>query len=165
MYSFEHRDILVPKYSWAIPTEKAIKELCKYSPLIEIGAGTGYWGSLIKKMGGIITCYDQYLLDKNYYKHTTHYTKIYKGDESVLNNISSKINLFLCWPPYDKPMAKNCLCVFKGDYLVYIGEGYDGCTGDDEFHIELEKKWEEINVINIPQWFGIHDYMCIYKRK
>jgi hypothetical protein len=164
-HSFQHRGILVSKYAWAIPNKKAIKELCKYSPLVEIGAGTGYWANLVKQMGGIVDCYDKYLLDKNYYKHTTHYTNIKEGDESILNNISPKVNLFLCWPPYNSSMANKCLNIFKGNYLIYIGEGYDGCTGDNMFHEELEKKWEEINVINIPQWFEIHDYMFIYKRK
>ena len=33
----------VKKYAWAIPGPKALEEIKKYSPIIEIGAGAGYW--------------------------------------------------------------------------------------------------------------------------
>ena len=51
------RQKLVRKFAWAIPDQKAINLCCKYSPLIEIGAGTGYWASLISKQNGKIICY------------------------------------------------------------------------------------------------------------
>ena len=62
-------------------------------------------------------------------------------------------------------MASNCLKYFKGKYVIYIGEGYGGCTADDLFHSELKNKYNLINEIYIPQWDGIHDSLYIYEKK
>ena len=59
MEQWKARGELVKQYSWAIPNNKAIETIVKYSPIIEIGAGTGYWGRLISKAGGDIVCYDK----------------------------------------------------------------------------------------------------------
>jgi hypothetical protein len=37
------------QYAWAIPTTEAIQVMHHFSPVIEIGAGKGYWGSLLRK--------------------------------------------------------------------------------------------------------------------
>ena len=43
-----HRHNLVVRYSWAIPDDGAIQKIKDLGrSVIEIGAGTGYWGSLM----------------------------------------------------------------------------------------------------------------------
>jgi hypothetical protein len=37
------------KYAWAIPDERAIRAMYQYGPIVEIGAGKGYWGYLLRK--------------------------------------------------------------------------------------------------------------------
>lgn len=42
-------------YTWAIPSQKAIQSIVKFSEgerIIEIGAGKGYWAKLINSFGG-----------------------------------------------------------------------------------------------------------------
>jgi hypothetical protein len=75
------------------------------------------------------------------------------------------MTLFLSWPPYFKDMAVKALQLFKGKRLAYIGEGYGGCTGTDEFHDLLEKAWKLDKTITIPQWFGIHDHLFIFSKR
>lgn len=155
------RDKLVRKYAWAIPTPEALKAIAKYPSIIEIGAGTGYWAYLLKKMGVDVICYDTSIGDKppEYAWHL-----IENGDERSIGDHVDRA-LFLCWPNYDSPMAANCLKIYKGDIVIYIGEGSGGCTGDDEFHDMLEKEWTEIENIKILKWFGIYDHLCIFRRK
>lgn len=45
-------------YAFAVPTAAAIEVLKQHSPLVEIGAGTGYWASLLQKAGGDIVALD-----------------------------------------------------------------------------------------------------------
>ena len=158
--SFTVRDKLVRKYSWAIPTEAILKTVAKYSPLVEIGAGTGYWAYLLAKLGADIICYDTHV--ENTPPETIWYA-IGAGNESKVMEHSNRA-LFLCWPPYSQPMASNCLKAYTGDTLVYIGEGYSGCTGDGEFHDILEKDWTEVEQISLLNWFGIHDSLWVYHR-
>ena len=74
--------------------------------------------------------------------------------------------LFLCWPPYNTPMAYDALRFYPGDMLVYCGEHY-GCTANDDFFELLEREWEEVatNCMTHVSWDGLRDYVTIYTRK
>jgi hypothetical protein len=71
----------------------------------------------------------------------------------------------LSWPPYDEPMASDCLTYYQGRHVIYIGEGSGGCTGDERFHDTLYDEFEEIEDVRLPQWNGIHDYLSVWRRK
>ena len=62
-------------------------------------------------------------------------------------------------------MAAESLATYKGDCLVYVGEGFGGCTADDDFFMSLDDGWELVKEIQILQWFGMHDTMMVYERK
>ena len=51
---------LCKKYAWAIPDERALQILASFSPLIEIGAGRGYWARLLRDQGVDILAFDKY---------------------------------------------------------------------------------------------------------
>ena len=159
------RRALVHSFSWAIPNEEALEVIAKYSPLVEMGAGTGYWAKLLSERGVEIVCYDKYVGETNPYKHYKHFFPINQGDEEALKTLPTTYNLFLCWPCYDDPFARNCLANFKGSNLVYIGEGDGGCTGDDAFHEALETGWKLVEEFEIPQWQGLHDRGYVYQSK
>ena len=149
--SYAHRDIFVEHYAWAIPDDGAIEVIRKYPRIVEIGAGSGFWASLIQNG---IECYDTDPWDRSYYH-------VEQGShESIRKDHET---LFLCWPPYNTPMAYKCLQAFKGTYVIYIGEGYGGCTADDDFHETLEKDWKLIEKYRLLQWSGIHDNLEVYK--
>jgi len=46
-------------YAYAIPTHAALERISWYSPVLEIGAGTGYWASLLSKIGCDVIAYDR----------------------------------------------------------------------------------------------------------
>ena len=75
-------------------------------------------------------------------------------------------NVFLAWPPYSENMASQVAKNMKtGKYLVYIGEGVGGCTGDDGFFNCLEKDFKEINMkAKIYSFWGLHDFLRIFKK-
>ena len=43
---------------FAVPSQEALDVVAKCSPLIEVGAGTGYWAALLQKAGADIIAYD-----------------------------------------------------------------------------------------------------------
>src|SRR5579885_3340312 len=55
---FAARDYACERWAWAVPDEKAIKTLVEHSPVVEIGAGTGYWARLATEAGGDVVAYD-----------------------------------------------------------------------------------------------------------
>jgi hypothetical protein len=164
------RKELVRKYSWAIPNDEALKKIANCGPLIEIGAGTGYWASLLRHDFNVdILAFDKhpphYLRRENkFHRETSSWIEILEGGPEMVAKHSGR-TLFLCWPPYSNPMAADCLKHYRGKRLVYVGEDDGGCTGDWEFHRIIESEFVRVDCVYIPQWFGIHDQMMIYKRK
>ena len=160
---FLKREELRQKYSFAIPNPAALATLVQHSPLIEIGAGNGYWAHLVTKAGGTIQAFDKYP-ENNPYKFKKKYFDVQVGSERVLLKSPENLTLFLCWPPYNKPMATRALKYFRGNQLIYIGEPSGGCTGDEDFHQTLNSEWILKKTVPLPQWPSIHDQLFAYQR-
>ena len=160
------RQSLVKKYSWAIPNQEAIDYLVSLSPIVEMGAGTGYWAYLIKQSGGDIIAFDKQ--PYNNPQAENQWTEVLQGEctryKSTVVQYPDR-TLFLCWAPYNKPFAYRCLKSYKGTKLVVVGEGQGGCTANDKFFRLLHKEWKVNKEIEIPQYSGIHDYLVDYVRK
>lgn len=159
--SFTIRGELTKYYSFAVPDPKALAIIKSYGPIVEMGAGTGYWARLLKNIGTNIIAYDrgesQYGFSKNYFP-------IKKGTPENLLKIKKR-NLLLIWPCYATSFAFDSLKSFQGEYFIYIGESHGGCTGDDDFFELLEAEWELVRTHDIPVWYAIHDSLYVYQRK
>ncbi len=156
-------------YAWAIPSQAAIEQLVALSPIVEIGAGTGYWASLVADAGGDIICYDNRswskLSQSGGAMHHGAYHPVAYGTGAYAGRHPDR-TLFLCWPPYKTEMAYRALARYLaagGRRVVYVGESDGGCTGDERFHRELRRLKLE-RELALPQWAGIHDVMCVYRR-
>ena len=170
------RTKLVALYSYAIPTDEAIRFIASQSPIVSIGSGRGYWESLVAQAGGDVICYDSQIIDDGKWiiysadettdpVETYHPTRL--GDALCTKDHPDR-TLFLCWPPYDNPMAFDALHIHRlagGTKVIYIGEGWGGCTGDDNFHNELNTYYDCEKTIEIPQWYGLHDKLEMYTLK
>jgi hypothetical protein len=160
------RTELTTKYSWAIPNEEAIKEIVKYSPIVEGGAGTGYWASLIHQAGGDIICYDIAPPGEthNIYQHKAQYHRVHLGDAEIMKNHHDK-TLMLCWAPYNTDMGYDHITAHQGKNLILIGESKYGCTGNDKMFDYVEQHYSLVKEIFIPRWNGINDSVQIYCRR
>lgn len=158
------RRVLVVKYAWAIPTVEVIRQLAEIAPrMVEIGAGTGYWATMLACAKVDIIAYDKAARGDNFYGHRPTWFDVKSGGVVEAAHHSDRA-LLLCWPPYAKPMAYLAAKCYKGDTLIYIGEGGYGCTADESFHDLLEREWTLDQELVIPQWSGIHDSVYVYKR-
>jgi len=159
--SFRVRQSLVKKYAWAIPNEEALQTLVKYAPIVEIGAGTGYWARCLRERGVDIKAYDKKPYSNTYADNQ--WTAVSVGRARKAKQFSDH-TLFLCWPPYASSLAYDCLRLYRGKTLVFVGESNGGCTGDDAFFDLLDKNYTCKEVVHLPNWFGLHDYLCVYVR-
>ena len=169
MRSYERRHELVAKYSWAIPNQEAIDALVQHSPIVELGAGTGYWASLVAAAGGEIVCFDNRTFPGKeegvwLYQDQPSYYPVAEGDESVLSAYPQH-SLLLCWPNYHSSFASDALKAFQGQTVLFIGENEGGCTGDQAFFDLLDAQFEFVESVNIPQYYGIRDGLMIFRRK
>jgi hypothetical protein len=180
MYDFERslevhrkRDECILKYAFAVPGPEALQALVELSPIVEIGAGLGYWAHLLEQMGADVTAYDLHVNKSGKVKlysekrYVQPYTTVIRGEPAAAW-LHSDRTLFLCWPPYDEPMAFDSLDNYLkggGQTLAYVGEGSGGCTGDDAFHELMGEKMEHERTVGIPVWWGIHDRLEIWRAK
>jgi len=167
----EVRDSLVTEYSFTIPYYDILKRISFFSPVVEIGAGSGYWARCLSKMGVDVVAYDilppgenlpwewqrcNSWFDDSWYN-------IIEGDERVASLHSDRA-LFLAWPMPMSPMAYNALHNYKkagGKTVIYIGDPHPASSGDENFYEMLfaQKKIEEVDLYG---WPGIREKLLIY---
>lgn len=153
----ELRKKLIWAYSWAVPTNEIIRRIAEFSPIVELGAGTGYWAWLIAQAGGKIRPFDQNPAQP------PRWVEIQYANPSDLTSATER-TLLLCWPPLDETMAEQALRAFRGEHVIYVGE-WRGRTADPAFHDRLEREWLREEIIPLPSWPGYRDEVYLYTRR
>ena len=151
------RDVFIEMCSFAIPSLEAIECICKHTPILEVGCGTGFWSMLLEKHGCDIVVTEPHR--KNYIKF---WTKVYPYDTEKAQKLFPDRTLLICWPYDTGDWQVNLLQ--KADKVIFIGE-WNGCTGSDDFFKELSANFERIQCIDIPQWLGLNDALYILQRR
>lgn len=160
--------ILQATYAYAIPSPETIEwmvEFCGDLPVVELGAGRGYWAAQLSHAGISIDAYDLEPPDKTV---NASFPKL-AGQVDVWHPVGDVIEftsrarpadyvLFLCWPPgWGDSMAFDALILFEeagGERLVYIGEPKGGKTGNDAFFDALSARWrlESVDPCFVSWW-------------
>ncbi len=116
---------LAQRYAYVLPSEATLAMLAGLAPLVEIGAGTGYWAHRLRSIGVDIVAFDQAPVDgeraNRYHSPTRPWTHLEPGDQTVLPSYPDRA-LFLCWPPLFSSLG-DCLTYYRGDTVAYIGDG------------------------------------------
>ena len=90
---------LAQRYAYVFTDVPLLRALCELGPLVEIGAGTGYWAHKLRDVGADILAFDQAPTDgdmpNRYHMHTPTWTEVEPGDHTVLTAHSDRA-LFLC---------------------------------------------------------------------
>jgi protein-L-isoaspartate O-methyltransferase len=78
-----------------VPNEEAIRQIAVLSPIVEVGAGLGYWASLIAKAGADIVAYDNAVNEHGQVKHYCNgedyepFYKVTQGDAEAVVELHS----------------------------------------------------------------------------
>lgn len=164
---------LCNKYAWAIPDDRSLSIISHFSPLVEIGAGQGYWSRLLQERGVDVLPYDKYVDDM-----TSLWSQVKTGDPSTLSKPSLKDrNLFLCYPDEQESMAATCLEHFQGEYIVHVGEmiftgtllappvAPFGRTSSADFQVSLAESFHCVLMARLSLTYPISsDCISVWKR-
>lgn len=161
------RGRLVKSFAWSIPSPSDLSWIAgmvsAHPGIVEIGAGTGYWAGQLSQFGVDVVSYDAEPGGNKYCAEVQYHPVLLGGPDAGAPH--SDRALFLCWPPYDEPMAAEALKAYGGDLLIYAGESEYGCTGDEEFFRMLGAEWTELGESPRHVTFGgIHCHLTAYKR-
>ena len=181
-YDLVLRERMVRTYSWSIPTPQAIKWIAGHARnIVEIGAGRGYWASLLDKAGVHINAFDSHVrgdqLQRNGW-HEPHpmwadkdavfsddlYYPVLRGGPTWLRSAHNGWTLFLCWPPHSSQMASSCLRYYQGDAFIYCGP-LNGACASDAFWKRIDREWSEDDECDIPTWPNQQDRLVLFARK
>lgn len=153
---FGKRQELVDEYSWAVPTEAAVRYISAFESVLEVGAGTGYWAHLVEQHGGSVHPTDIDPPD-NTYAPVHEFAAADLGEE-IQDGV-----VLLVWPPHDTDMASTTLS-YEPNHVLYVGETRGGCTADAEFFDTLDRRYGLVGKIEIPSYAGISDNFFHYAR-
>lgn len=195
------RDHVTALYTWAIPSPESIAFIVATldgRPVVEIGAGSGYWAWLLAQSGVDVNAYDiapighpkswftnekvDARLGVNHDREIKEFYPVYPGGPEMLQAENPNRVLLLVWPTMDN-WAAEALRQFRGDTVIYVGEGSGGCTADSDFftlvgdecccwgdedekcpHADTEPLFERVEYGPLTQWSGLHDNLVVYRR-
>lgn len=157
------------QYAWSVASEAAIRALVEVGPLVEIGAGTGYWASLVEEAGGDVVCFDLFPPglpwidpyhwggeEPAWHSGANPFHRVHRGGPDRAAWFPER-TLFLCWPPYKEPLGADAVRAFHragGQRVAFVGEIH-GCTGDSDLMAMLG--WPENCYLHD---YGMEDELC-----
>jgi len=149
------RDYATLKYSWAVPNQAAI-DIIAAQPVLEVGAGRGYWANRVKQAGGDIIATDMFPPED----HT--FCEVLPLDFSTaIREYGKDRALLMVWPPLNELTEDlEALTLYReigGRKLIVRrgakDRGEEGCTGSDEFRKYLSSfPLNDEDITDIPSW-------------
>lgn len=187
------RDEMISTYGFAIPTEEAIEAIARCSPdgVVEIGAGTGYWASLLHGRGIDVIAFDPEPApspQSTWFAGVEPWHPLERGGHEVAGEHPRR-TLLIVWPTKNETWATAAVQRYHeagGRCVVFVGEGPGGRTGDTTFHAVMgavsgcaqcdygapnqpctcgiEALWHRMETIALPHWPGFSDDLHVYER-
>jgi hypothetical protein len=116
---------LARRYAYVLPDGHSLSMLADLGPLVELGAGTGYWSHRLRALGVDVVAIDQAPPDgersNRYHAPVPTWTDVIAGDQTALADYSDRA-LFLCWPPLFSSLGDS-LTYYSGNTVAIIGDG------------------------------------------
>lgn len=181
------RPRLVAEYSWAIPNEKALQTIAAEGPILEVGAGNGYWAWELRKRGVDVLAFDpkpykegQYIeigpeppasvadpeiramLKERNRVYRRKWADVEEGDHTVVAQHRDR-NLFICWPSWGEPWATEAVERCHAEVVLFVGE-LGGSTGDEGLVPALCRDFKLTKTVEIPNYWGVHDVLTVWRR-
>jgi len=159
------------KYNFCILSDKFLLDLKKMvekfemSKIIELSCGAGWFSYWMKKYGIPIT---DSVDNKSWGRVFSYLPNITVGDSVDVVKENADTDLYiLSWPYMDTVAAEVWKEMRTGQYLLYIGEGYGGCTANNEFHdLISDYVVREAYTFfeNFLSFETIHDHPTLYRK-
>lgn len=150
---------------------KELADIIGNKTVLSVCSGLGALEKCLKDCSVNIIATDLFLcMQDNYiFEDRMSWMDIEKIDAvDAISKYGKDINyLLLSWSPYRNTIDYDCLMKLRetnpNARIICITEEYGGCVGSDQFYEEAEEVVDSINQITIPQWYGIHDGLYVYK--
>ncbi len=152
----------IPEFGFSIPCAEVLGALQAYQPILEVGAGTGYWTALMRQRSIDVIGTDPD--DQGWWERVGQYDsqQIKLGARQALQRWPER-TVFCSWPSYKETWFLQTLRVMQvGRYLILIEE--DSCA-DDKTWKYRDRNFELLTPIKVPAWPGMNDRCGVWRRE
>ena len=173
---------------FAVPNDAALNCIARHAPIVEVGAGSGYWATLLNQRGVDVVAYDAEPPTKEHNNRFCDFTfgRVMKGvgEEIFVQDraLCSKA-LMLVWPTSPEIPSTwdvECLeryCEGGGKTVIYVGErssnvrvtqgspSNPGVTATRQFQSFLHMYYYLAEQVTIPTWGNLVDDLTVWKKK
>lgn len=163
-------------YAFAAPTDAAVATLGEASDRwVEVGAGTGYWASLMRAAGMDVVAVDSdppgCARGNEYHGDAAGWTEVVRGGTETPLRLRDEEGfpraLFLCYPPPNASVASEALDSLLeagGRTVAVVGE-WDGNTADAKFAHALSRSFRLARRRRLPQWGDTAHELTVWTRR
>jgi hypothetical protein len=161
------RHAFIRAWGFSIPCKEAVSALTKLSPLVEIGAGTGYWTSLLSAAGADILATDAQTSGR---QASYGFTCASSAETLNLDAVSAvrrypERDVLCSWPSQEGCWdAEAALSMRQDRFLALIATPRGGIAGSQALFDTLEAHFSLVEEVEIPQFPMVHDKLSIYRR-
>ncbi len=165
------RGELTSTYAWTVTDPATVAFVREHAgaTVVDPMAGSGWWAHLLDQAGIAVLASDLNPPDgtkaNNWHRGGSHVPVGRADAADAVALAPAAATLLLSWPPYDADIGARIVEAFRGDRIIYIGEGWGGCCGDDTMFELFERDFDEVAEHRPVQFYGMHDFVTIYQRK
>ena len=166
----------IDKFGFAILSLGAVEAIRPYQPLLELGAGSGYWSYELKRFGIDVIAtdpFDQETVSRSNTGMESKGDKVWEHRYTEIEQLAAvdairkypSRNLLIVWPSLWSSWAAGALEVYTGNTVIYFGENQGDACADDRFFELLDERFADRTYVPMPHFWGCHDRWLLIARK
>jgi hypothetical protein len=158
------RKAFVRAWGFSIPCAEAVAALRELGPLVELGAGTGYWAVLLRRAGVDVVATDPHPEGRNRYGFDggVHYPSEALDAVSAVRAYADR-DLFCSWPSEAESWALGAAWALRpGRRIALILNPQN--TGTAGLRRYLATRFRKLAAVTIPQFPGCQDELTIHQK-
>lgn len=144
---------LFERYAHAVPGRDAVETLIGLGPLVEVGAGAGYWARILGDCGGAAVASDPEV-------RAVTWAPVERRGIEVIDRYPER-TVFACWPYWPSGYMPELLDRARGRTLALIVAGIDNDLGDSVGE-RLHEGWTRQARVQIPTWPWRGDELTVW---
>jgi hypothetical protein len=159
------RRSFVRQWGFAIPCAEAITALRRLGPIVEVGAGAGYWSVLLRAAGHDAVATDAAVGGTTYGFSVGGHGPVEQLSAMDAVRAYPDRDLFCCWPSAGEAwMGEAARTVAPGRRIALILDDRAGVTADASLERFLAAECRLTEAVEIPQFPGVCDRLRVYER-
>jgi len=161
--SFCMRDLMVTK-GFVFPAADTIASWANFLSgrrVVDLMCGTGWMSGWLRRSG--VT--DIRSVDNMSWEFSRYEPWVEKHDAVEFVEGNPADVYIVSWPYMDDTAARVWEAMRPGERMLYVGEDYGGCTGNDRFFDLVSGCAEDVDLGPFHRFWGMHDAPTVYLKK